>query len=93
MENKATYVIINLIILFTGLLILFCNNDLALSLKIMFLSDRGFGDAMDIEIFRSYSYMFLIIGGILFYKGIHGITKYEIMNFLINQNKKNHPKN
>ncbi len=66
---------ISLILIVLGFLILFLNNDIALMLKDMYLSDKGFGELIEIKIFENYSNMILIIGGILFYRGIHRLTK------------------
>ena len=64
----------SLILIIVGFLILFLNNDIALMLKDMYLSDKGFGEIMETQIFENYSNMILIIGGILFYRGIYRLT-------------------
>ena len=41
-----------------------------MSLKDMYLSDKGFGELMETKIFENFANMVLIVGGILFYKGM-----------------------
>lgn len=71
---KGKKIEISLILIIVGFLILFLNNDIALMLKDMYLSDKGFGEIMETQIFENYSNMILIIGGILFYRGIYRLT-------------------
>ncbi|HEH6783569.1 hypothetical protein [Clostridioides sp. ZZV14-6387] len=85
MENKNTYLVISLILIIIGFIILFFNVDLALSLKTVYLSDKGFGEAIENQIFKNYSYMFLIIGGVLFSRGIYNLTKPEIIKLITNK--------
>ncbi|MFY0934313.1 hypothetical protein Q3330_18310, partial [Clostridioides difficile] len=66
MENKNMYLRVSLILAVLGFIILFFNNDLALSLKATYLADKGFEDIVENQILKNYSYMFLIIGGVLF---------------------------
>ncbi len=76
--------ITGLVLIFLGFLLLYANNDIALSLKDNYLSYIGVTEMMEMKIFENYSNMILIIGGILFYKGINIFTKWI---FLI-ENKK-----
>ena len=71
---KGKKIEISLILIIVGFLILFLNNDIALMLKDMYLSDKWFGEIMETQIFENYSNMILIIGGILFYRGIYRLT-------------------
>ncbi|MCC0686174.1 hypothetical protein [Clostridioides sp. ZZV14-6345] len=85
MEDKNMYLKVSLILIVLGFIILFFNNDLALSLKARYLADKGFEDLIENQIFKNYSYMFLIIGGILFSKGVHNLTKPEIIKLILNK--------
>ncbi|WP_227863503.1 hypothetical protein [Clostridioides sp. ES-S-0049-02] len=79
------YLKINLILTVLGFIILFFNNDLALSLKTTYLADKSFENIIENQIFRNYSYMFLIIGSVLFSRGICNLTKPEIIKFITNK--------
>lgn len=85
METKNIYLKINLILTLLGFVILFFNNNLALSLKATYLADKGFGDIIENQIFKNYSYMFLIIGGVLFSIGTHNLTKPDIIKLILNK--------
>ena len=50
MENKNMYLRVSLILAVLGFIILFFNNDLALSLKATYLADKGFEDLSLIHI-------------------------------------------
>ncbi|MCC0785090.1 hypothetical protein IR152_19010 [Clostridioides sp. ES-S-0108-01] len=80
MENKNIYLKVSLILAVLGFIILFLNNDLALSLKATYLADKGFKEIIENQIFKNYSYMFLIIGGVLFSIGIYNLTKLKESN-------------
>ncbi|HFL3608649.1 TPA: hypothetical protein ACG3RE_003793 [Clostridioides difficile] len=80
MENKNMYLRVSLILAVLGFIILFFNNDLALSLKAIYLADKGFEDIVENQILKNYSYMFLIIGGVLFSIGIYNLTKLKQSN-------------
>lgn len=85
MENKNTYLKVSLILTVLGFIILFFNNDLALSLKATYLADKGFGDIIENQIFKNYSNMFLILGGVLFSIGIHNLVKPETVKLIVNK--------
>lgn len=80
MENKNMYLRVSLILAVLGFIILFFNNDLALSLKATYLADKGFEDIVENQILKNYSYMFLIIGGVLFSIGIYNLTQLKQIN-------------
>lgn len=83
MENKN--LAFSLLLIIVGCLILCSCNSIAMSLKDMYLSDKGFGELMETKIFENFANMVLIVGGILFYKGINLFTDC----YFYDKNKKN----
>ena len=59
-----------------AIILLFSNNDIAFGLTDVYLFDKGFGEVTEIEIFKNYSNAVLVIGGILFYRGIYMLTEF-----------------
>ena len=74
MENKN--LAISFILILAGMILLFSNNDIAFGLTDVYLFDKGFGEVTEIEIFKNYSNAVLVIGGILFYRGIYMLTEF-----------------
>ncbi|MCI9353433.1 MAG: hypothetical protein HFE58_01320 [Firmicutes bacterium] len=74
MENKN--LAISFILIVIGMILLFSNNDIAFGLTDVYLFDKGFGEVTEIEIFKNYSNAVLVIGGILFYRGIYMLTEF-----------------
>ncbi|NDO46364.1 hypothetical protein [Clostridium sp. MD294] len=74
MENKN--LAISFILIVIGMILLFSNNDIAFGLTDVYLFDKGFGEVTEIEIFKNYSNAVLIMGGVLFYRGIYMLTEF-----------------
>ena len=72
MENKNLAISFILI----GMILLFSNNDIAFGLTDVYLFDKGFGEVTEIEIFKNYANAVLIIGGVLFYRGVYLLTEF-----------------
>lgn len=80
MKNENAYLIIGLLLTIVGFITLCYNVEIALGLKDIYLSDRGYGDTMELQIFRNYSYMCLIMGGIFLSSGMRVLNKIFFKN-------------
>ena len=59
-----------------GFVILYGNNHIAIYLTNLYASNQDVTALKEVQIIANYANMLLVIGGILFYKGVHIITKY-----------------